>query len=143
MSIQFPIEGILGNLKIEEGFRARAYRCSEGHLTLGYGRNIDAGGLGITEEEAEVLLRADVIRTIDELRRNYPWFDDLNKSAREVLVELCFQLGAPRLAKFKKMLAGLQAHDYDAAAAELLDSKFARQVPARANRLFQRLTENS
>ena len=143
MSIQFPIEGILDNLKIEEGFRSRAYRCSENHLTIGFGRNIDTTGLGISEEEAAYLLKNDVIRTIDEVRRNYPWFDDLSKAAKEVTVELAFQLGAPRLALFKKMLAGLQAHDYDAAAAELLDSKFAQQVPARANRLFERLTESS
>ncbi len=143
MSIQFPIEGILGNLKIEEGFRARPYHCPAGRITIGFGRNVDKSGLGITEEEAAFLLRNDVIRTIDEVRCNYPWFDDVSKAAKEVLVELCFQLGAPRLAKFRKMLAALKAHDYDAAGAELLDSKFARQVPARANRLFQRLTENS
>lgn len=143
MSIQFPIEGILDNLKIEEGYSATCYLCSAGAHTVGHGRNLSKGGVGISEEEAAYLLRNDVIRTIDEVRRNYPWFDDLNKSAREVLVELAFQLGGPRLAGFVKCLAALQAHDYDAAAAELLDSKFARQVPARANRLFQRLTADS
>jgi len=143
MSIQFPIEGILDNLKIEEGYRTRPYVCTAGYLTIGYGRNIDQAGLGISEEEAAYLLKNDVIRTIDEVRRKYPWFDDLSKAAREVTVELAFQLGAPRLALFKKMLAGLQAHDYDAAASELLDSKFARQVPARANRLFERLKAGS
>ena len=80
-------------------------------------------------------------RTIDEVRQRWPWFDDCDKAAREVMIELCFQLGAPRLSAFKKMLAGLEAGDNDIAAFELLDSKFAKQVPARAARLHKRLTD--
>ncbi|MBT5570005.1 MAG: hypothetical protein HOJ90_02185 [Alphaproteobacteria bacterium] len=49
-----------------------------------------------------------------------------------MLIELCFQLGLPTLRKFTNMLAGLWAGDNDRAAAELLDSRYARQVPARA-----------
>lgn len=141
MSIQFAIDSIMENLKIEEGYMATCYFCTAGAHTVGYGRNISEGGVGISEEEAAYLLKNDVVRTIDEVRRNYPWFDDLNKAAREVLVELCFQLGAPRLSGFVKCLAALEAGDNDTAAAELLDSKFARQVPARARRLSQRLVD--
>jgi lysozyme len=139
MSIQFAIDSIMENLKIEEGYMATCYFCTAGAHTVGYGRNISEGGVGISEEEAAYLLKNDVVRTIDEVRRNYPWFDDLNKAAREVLVELCFQLGAPRLSGFVKCLAALEAGDTATAAAELLDSKFAGQVPARANRLANKL----
>jgi lysozyme len=139
MSVTFDMAGIVENLKTEEGFRARPYHCTAGILTIGFGRNLSNSGLGITEEEATVLLKNDVIRTIDEVRQRWPWFDDLSKAAREVLVELCFQLGAPRLSGFKKCLAALEAQDYSTAAAELLDSKFAKQVPARANRLANKL----
>jgi lysozyme len=141
MTVTFDMGGIVENLKVEEGYSARVYHCTAGHLTIGFGRNVDKSGLGISEEEATVLLKNDVVRTIDEVRRSYPWFDDLNKSAREVLVEMCFQLGAPRLSGFVKCLAALEAGDNDTAAAELLDSKFARQVPARARRLSQRLVD--
>jgi len=141
MSVTFDLGGIVENLKIEEGFRARPYHCTAGILTIGFGRNLSNSGQGISEEEATVLLKNDVIRTIDEVRQRWPWFDDLNKSAREVLVELCFQLGAPRLSGFVKCLAALEAGDTATAAAELLDSKFARQVPARARRLSQRLLD--
>lgn len=139
MSVTLDMSGIIESLKVEEGYRARVYRCTAGHLTVGFGRNVDKSGLGISEEEAEYLLKNDVVRTIDEVRQRWPWFDDLNKGAREVLVELCFQLGAPRLAGFKKMLAALEAGDNDTAVTELLDSKFANQVPARAERLAARL----
>ena len=139
MSVTLDMTAIVESLKVEEGYRTRPYVCSAGYLTIGFGRNISDSGLGISEEEAEYLLKNDVVRTIDEVRQRWPWFDDLNKAAREVLVELCFQLGAPRLSGFKKMLAALEAGDNDTAAAELLDSKFARQVPARAARLSRRL----
>lgn len=135
------VTAIVENLKIEEGYRGRPYHCSAGHLTIGYGRNVDKSGLGISEDEAEYLLKNDVNRTIDEVRQRWPWFDDCDKAAREVMIELCFQLGAPRLSAFKKMLAGLEAGDNDIAAFELLDSKFAKQVPARAARLHKRLTD--
>ncbi len=140
MSIQISLTEILNSLKIEEGFRGRAYRCSEGHLTVGYGRNIDKTGLGLTEEEASYLLKNDVVRTVEELRRRYIWFDSIPKKQRDVLVELCFQLGASRLSAIQKMLHNFEEGNYYAAADELLDSKFAReQVPARADRLANKL----
>ena len=139
MSIKFPIDEILKSLKSEEGYSATCYLCTAGAHTVGYGRNISKGGVGISEEEAAYLLKNDVVRTIDEVRRRWPWFDDINKTAREVLVELCFQLGAPRLSGFKKCLAALERGDTATAAVELLDSRFAEQVPARANRLAARL----
>ena len=140
MSIEISLTEILNSLKIEEGFRGRAYRCSAGHLTIGYGRNIDESGLGVTEQEASYLLKNDVVRTVEELQRRYIWFDSIPKKQREVLVELCFQLGLSRLSQFKKMLQNFEEGNYYAAADELLDSKFAReQVPARADRLANKL----
>ena len=141
MSVTLDMTAIVENLKTEEGYMATCYFCSAGAHTVGYGRNISEGGVGISEEEAAYLLKNDVVRTIDEVRQRWPWADDINKAAREVLVELCFQLGAPRLSKFVKCLAALKADDNDTAAAELLDSKFAKQVPARAARLSQRLLD--
>ena len=140
MSIEISLTEILNSLKAEEGFRARGYRCSAGHLTIGYGRNIDESGLGVTEQEASYLLKNDVVRTVEELQRRYIWFDSIPKKQREVLVELCFQLGLSRLSQFKKMLQNFEEGNYYAAADELLDSKFAReQVPARADRLANKL----
>jgi len=139
LSVTFPLDALLESLKTEEGFRARAYSCSAGHLTVGYGRNIDESGLGVTEEEASYLLKNDVVRTIKELQLKFIWFDELGKNQREALVELCFQLGLTRLSKFVKMLEALKQKNYDAAAAELLDSKYATQVPSRANRVANKI----
>ena len=137
----YPIDDIAESLKVEEGYRAHCYICTAGAHTVGYGRNIDAdGGIGISEDEADYLLRNDIERTIEECKR-WAWFDDLDPGRQSVVVQLCFQLGAPRLSQFKLMLAALsqQPPDYETAADELLDSRFAEQVPERANRLAEKM----
>jgi len=133
------IDEIAASLKIEEGFSEHCYTCTEGKHTIGYGRNIDKdGGLGISEDEAEYLLHNDIKRTIKECE-NWYWFDRQPDRVKRVITELCFQLGYPALSGFNRMLSALSADDYSTAAEELLDSKFATQVPNRANRLAARL----
>ena len=136
------LDGIVAELKIEEGFRAHCYKCPAGKHTIGFGRNIDeAGGLGITEDEALDLLENDVYRSVAGARRTWHWFDTMNASRQSVLVQLVFQMGLTKVRTFRKMIAALDSDnpDYDLAAAELLDSKFARQVPQRAERLARQL----
>jgi lysozyme len=137
----YPIDEIAEVLKREEGFSAHAYLCSEQRLTIGYGRNVDElGGIGISPDEADLLLRNDIDRTIQECEQ-WDWFGDLQPAQQSVLIQLCFQLGHPRLTKFKRMLAALsqQPPDYETAADELLDSRFAEQVPRRAARLAEQM----
>jgi len=137
----YPIDEIADALKREEGYVPHCYICTAGAHTVGYGRNIDAdGGIGISEDEADHLLRNDIDRTIKECQQ-WAWFDDLDPARQSVVVQLCFQLGRPRLSQFKLMLAALsqQPPDLIAAANELLDSQFANQVPARAARLAEQM----
>jgi len=136
----YPIDEIADALKAEEGFVAHCYICTAGAHTVGYGRNIDQkhGGIGISEDEADYLLRNDIDRTISECQR-WDWFDELDPVRQSVVVQLCFQLGWPRLSGFNRMLTALTKQDYETAAAELLDSRFAEQVPQRANRLAEQL----
>ena len=139
-----PIEKIVARLKEDEGYRAHAYQCGSGAWTVGYGRNIDQdhGALGISEPEAEILLRNDVDRCVDELRRTFAWVDEQSANVQAVLVELTFWLGLTRLRKFKKCLAALEAGDRTTAAAELIDSRLHGQVPDRTERLAERLRVN-
>ena len=138
----YSIDEIADALKAEAGFVAPCYICTAGAHTVGYGRNIDQkhGGIGISEDEADYLLRNDIDRTISECQR-WDWFDELDPVRQSVVVQLCFQLGRPRLSQFKRMLAALsqQPPDLIAAANELLDSRFANQVPARAARLAEQM----
>jgi len=125
----------------EEGYRAHAYTCTSGAVTVAVGRNIDAehGGLGISESEARFLLANDIDRCIDECERAFDWFEYLDDSRQAVIVHLAFWIGLPRLMKFKKMIAAIEEENFQTAALELLDSKLARDIPGRATRLADEL----
>ena len=130
------MDAITADLKRDEGFVGHAYQDSEGYWTIGYGRLIDERlGGGITECEAEVLLDYDIRRALADLDHALPWWRELPSSWQRGLVNMCFNLGLTRLLGFKRMLAALQAGDGDRAADEALDSKWARQVGARARRV--------
>jgi lysozyme len=135
----YPIDEIADRLKVEEGWSPTVYQCSQNKWTLGWGRNVDSTGPGITKAEGEILLRNDIDRTIKELRAALPWFDELDMTRTAVLVEVAFQMGLTTLRKFKLMLAALERGDNAEAANQLLSSKYARQVPARAQRYAERL----
>jgi len=136
----YPVDRIVASLKQEEGYRPHVYRDHLGYATIGIGRCVEPGrGLGISEDEAEYLLKGDVFRSIRELEANFPQFATIDADHQAVLIELCFQLGLPTLRKFQKMLAAIWEQRWHAAAEELLDSRYAEQVPARARRYADRL----
>ena len=120
-------------IKKHEGLRLYLYECTAGKKTIGYGRNIEDNG--ITQAEADLMLDEDVVRCIHELTANVPCFRDLDEVRESVLVNMCFNLGWPRLSGFKNMLAALADRDYTKAAEEMLDSKWARQVGSRSDEL--------
>lgn len=136
----YPIDKLVIDLTQEEGFRAHSYVCTAGAITVGVGRNIDAdaGGLGISEDEAQFLLKNDITRCIKELE-NLPWFNDLDSKRQGVIIHLSFWIGTPRMLMFKNMIAATQVGDFDLAASELLDSKLGREIPGRARRLANEL----
>ena len=113
-----------------EGLELKLYECSEGKLSIGVGRNLE--DRGITEEEAMILLRNDIMTHAAELAERFPGVRDFDSARYYVLVNMAFNLGVSRLAKFKKMWAALEDRNYELAAAEMLDSKWATQVGTRA-----------
>ncbi len=117
----------------DEDLRLKPYRCTAGKLTIGVGRNLD--DRGITREEAGTLLDTDVAVVLADLDRNAPWWRSLPEPAARGLANMAFNLGWPRLAGFRMMLAALQEHDWPAAAAAARDSRWARQVGARSERI--------
>ena len=124
---------LLADLKRDEGRRLKPYRDSVGKLTIGWGRNLD--DVGISEAEAEAMLEADIAVAEHELDRVLPWWRELPEPAQRALANMAFNLGMPRLLGFRRMLAALGARDFETAAAESLDSKWARQVGDRAQRI--------
>lgn len=116
----------------DEGLELKPYTDTVGKLTIGVGRNLDDNG--ITEDEAIYMLRGDIQRSRQELSK-FHWWRNLDTERRDVLVNMHFNLGLPRLLTFKNMIAALEFGDYKTAADEMLDSKWADQVGERAVRL--------
>ena len=69
----------------------------------------------------------------------YPDFDDLPEELQQIVANMMFNMGRPRLSKFKGMKRGVDAKDWNAAADEMVDSRWYRQVGARAERLEARM----
>ena len=116
-----------------EGLRRKPYRDTVRKMTIGVGRNLD--DIGITREEALVLLKNDMARVRREVRRAFPWFARLNAVRRNVVLNMVFNIGLPRFRQFKKTIAAIKARNWDEASCEMLDSKWARQVKGRAREL--------
>jgi lysozyme len=125
------------DLKRYEGFSTKLYTDSEGHLTIGYGRNLE--DKGIDEREAEIMLDNDIAEAHGYLIQNVSEFTFLNVVRQEVLVNMVFNLGINKFLGFKKMLAAIAGRDYEKAADEMLDSRWARQVGNRAEELAERM----
>lgn len=128
------MDALTKQLIIDEGIRLKPYRDTVGKLTIGVGRNLDDNG--ISEDEALVMLKNDIGQAFDELSQ-FDWFNSLKPVKQDALVNMCFNLGLPRLLSFKRMIAALEAGDYQKAADEALDSKWAVQVGERANRIAE------
>lgn len=144
-------EALMERLRKHEGVRFEPYKCSAKKWTIGIGRNLDDVGFSNQEliwlflhdgfegakgviasslslSGATYLLINDINRTITELKKRVPSFAGLNDARKQALVDMCFNLGLSRFLRFKNMLAALDRRDWDLAAEEMLDSKWARQV---------------
>jgi len=133
------VEQIIEDLKRDEGFRGVPYVCTGGMLTVGYGRNLVSNGL--TENEADYLLRNDVARAIIDLQILSFWAG-LSSVRRDVLVNMCVNLGFDGLMQFKKMLKALADRDYRLAADEMIRSRWYTQTGSRARRLVGMMIRN-
>lgn len=126
------------DLRRWEGFSATAY-ADNGGWSVGYGHWSPAKPAPVTRAAAERLLAADIAVARAAARKVVPTLDSMPAEARDVVVALSYQLGEGRLRRFVDMRAALAAGDYGRAADELLDSRLAKQCPARTAELAARL----
>lgn len=127
------MQRLLETLKRHEGVRYYVYRDHLGYETIGVGRCINrAVGLGLSPDEVEYLLINDVQRCIEELDGAFDWFKDLDEVRREAMINLCFNLGLTKLRKFVNALDAMKQRNYNKAATEFLNSKWATQVGERS-----------
>ena len=126
------MKSIEEQLILHEGLELKPYRCSAGKLTIGVGRNLE--DKGISRGEALFLLRND-IKEVEQALSRYRWYMQLDPVRKKAIVDMAFNLGVSGLLQFQRMIAALEQGDYNAAAFEMLDSRWARQVGRRALRL--------
>ena len=124
---------LIEETKSEEGFRGTVYKDTLGFDTIGYGTK-----LPISEDEAALLLMS---RMSDAKKALRDQLDDLyiKDEAWGVLYAMSYQLGVSGVLNFRKMIKALRLGFYDEAAHQMLDSLWAKQTPARANRLADRM----
>ncbi|WP_417500753.1 glycoside hydrolase family protein [Marinobacter sp.] len=125
---------LLSQLQRHEGYSATPYPDSVGKLTIGWGRNLE--DRGISEDEAGFMLDNDIDLVEAELER-MPLYLGLDPIRQVVLANMAYNMGMPTLLEFSRMLGALAKRDWDRAALEMLDSKWARQVGARAVELSE------
>ena len=129
---------LIETLKRHEGVKYYVYKDHLGYETIGVGRCLKEGvGLGLTHDEVDYLLMNDINRCLEELDAAFPWFKDLTEIRREAMINLCSNLGLTRLRKFEKALAAMSIHNYEEAADEFLDSRWAKQVGNRATEVTE------
>lgn len=138
LDLQRIIESEIDQIADDEGYRPCAYKDSLGLRTIGFGTLIEGNNtIGcIDGHEAIELLRKHYTDATRSVEQRYTWATGKTKL---VLVNLTYNMGSTRLAKFKLMLSHLKNKEYDLSAGELLNSRYARQVPNRAGRMAGRI----
>ena len=152
--MKYRKEHLLQELVKHEGLRLQVYQDTLGIDTIGIGRNLKDRGIskeeldeldiptidhvyeyGITEADAMLLAENDVQIVEEELLRAHPCVEDLDAVRQLVLVDMAFNMGVPRLCKFKKMWNAIHENKFDIASKEMLDSRWANQVKSRSVKL--------
>lgn len=118
-------------IKQNEGLKLEPYVDTTGHLTVGWGRNLQNG---IRLNEAELMFQNDLAQTVNELNQQ-SWYCSLPHNVQNALINMNFNLGITKLLEFKDMIKELENKNYRAAAQAALNSLWAKQVPNRAKEI--------
>ncbi len=123
---------------IKHGAWHRVYVDSVGKRTIGYGRNLDDKGLA--DDEAEFLLYNDVEDALKDAHILH-FYAELSENRKQVIANMVFNMGLTRVLGFKRMIAAIDAGDFEEAARQMLDSRWAAQVFGRAQELAKMMRE--
>ena len=131
----------------DEGCKFEIYLDHLGLPTFGIGHLVVDGdpeygqpvGTPVEDERVRQVFSLDIASTLDECQVLYPDFDELPEDCQLIIANMMFNMGRPRLSKFKGMKAGVDARDWNRAADEMVDSRWHDQVPNRAKRLVKRM----
>mgnify|MGYP003628964058 FL=1 len=128
---------LLEQLKIHEGMKLKPYLCTSKKLTIGIGRNLD--DVGISKEEAEMLLKNDIYEATNQLLNAFPFMATFSDVRISAMINFTFNVGIGTVRKFSNTIEYLKNEDWDAAADEMMDSKWAEQVGDRAIQITEQI----
>lgn len=140
------IERLKRQIEEHEGKRRKAYEDTLGNWTIGIGHLIKLPDeefllkAELKDYEIEHLFTTDLNQAIDDARK---FVDEhsINDIAFEIIVDMAFNLGLPKLSKFKRLKQALIDNDYVRASEEMLASLWARQLPNRSKALADKMRD--
>ena len=143
------LEVLRKQIEADEGCKYEIYLDHLGLPTFGIGHLVTESdeeynrpvGTFITTDRVAECFNKDVGTVLEDCERLYPDFDSLPEEVQLIIANMMFNMGYPRLSKFKGMKAGVDARDWQQAADEMVDSKWYHQVTNRAKRLVSRMRE--
>jgi lysozyme len=135
------------DLETDEGVKYEIYLDHLGYPTFGIGHLVREDdpehgwevGTEVSESRVAEAFESDIETVLSDCNTLYPDFDELPEEAQQVIANMMFNLGRPRLSAFKGMKAGVDARDWNRAADEMIDSRWYKQVTNRAQRLVDRI----
>ena len=141
------IEKLREEIEYDEGNVEKIYLDHLGLPTFGIGHLVreedpEYGwevGTEVSNDRCVEAFNEDIKTVVSDCYKLYPDFDDLPEEAQRIIANMMFNMGRPRLSGFKGMKRGVDARDWDLAAAEMVDSRWYRQVTNRADRLVTRM----
>ena len=141
------IEKLREQLEVDEGCVYEIYNDHLGYPTFGIGHLVKESdpeqgqslGTAVSSERVVEAFESDIQSVLRDCNILYSDFDDLPEEAQQVIANMMFNLGRPRLSKFAGMKRGVDARDWNQAADEMVDSAWYRQVTNRADRLVERI----
>ena len=128
---------LIDEIKKHEGYKSTVYQCTEGYDTIGYGFAIK--DLKLSEDICDIILTDKLDKLQLNISNKFEWFDDSPVLVKDVVTNMCYQLGLSGFSKFKKTIYYLETEQYEEASLECLDSLWAKQTPNRAKELSEQL----
>ena len=140
------MERLLQSVKDHEGYRNKVYLDALNKRTVGVGHLcVEEFWEDDKEYEEKFLmdiLEADLqnaIKGAEELIQEHQC-TDIDDLAKELIIEMVFQLGKTGVSKFRNMWKHLSVMEYSLAASEMLDSRWAKQTPNRAQNMSNKMS---
>ena len=155
-------KALIERIGVNEGYRSKVYKCTAGVDTVGIGFalpslpkkitpeialkivlwQIEMGIISMPEDVCVEMVAKEISELHLKLGEKLDWYDNMPPEIQGVVIEMCYQMGFTGFCKFKKAIAHMKNKEFQLSASEMLDSRWAKQTPNRANRLADIVREH-